>query len=267
MPTTGELKTNSGKEGSTINGYRSLYDKTTESAKAGYYAVILKDYNIKAEMSAAPHSGILRFTFPKHQQSRIQIDLARRIGGTSVEQYIKVVDKYTIEGWMKCTAEGGGWGHGRGQANYTVYFCATFNKPLLDYGVWSVPIPDSMNRGEGFIEDDNFQKLTAGAEILNGCSEKRGKHLGFFTNFSTKKSEQVLLKVGISFVSLEGAKLNLQSEIPTWDFLRIKENAHSLWTDALGKIEIKGGTDDQKTIFYTAMYHTMVDPRLLSDVD
>ena len=106
MPTTGELNTSSGRINNPEEGYRSKYSKEDEVAKAGYYATTLTDYGIKAEATAAAHSGILRFTFPENKQSRIQIDLARRVGGTSTEQYIKVVDQNTIQGWMKCTPDG-----------------------------------------------------------------------------------------------------------------------------------------------------------------
>ena len=121
-PTTGPLKTASGNALPPGVGYKSAYSKSDEVAKAGYYAATLTDYNIRTEATAAPHSGMLRFTFPEHKSSRIQIDLARRVGGTSVEQYVKVVGKNAIQGWMKCTPDGGGWGNGDGKPNYTVYF-------------------------------------------------------------------------------------------------------------------------------------------------
>ena len=134
MPTTGKMYTNSGRyTDKEKNGYRSHYLKSSEKASAGYYSVLLTDYNIKAEATAAPHSGMLRFTFPANKQSRIQIDLARRVGGTSTLQYVKVVNDHTIEGWMKCTPDGGGWGDGDGHADYTVYFYAEFSKPLKNY--------------------------------------------------------------------------------------------------------------------------------------
>ncbi len=267
MPTSGKLITNSGKENTPIKGYRSSYDKKSETAHAGYYSVELTDYHIKAEMTAAPHSGMMRFTFPANEQSRIQIDLARRVGGTSTEQYVKVLDDYTIGGWMKCTPQGGGWGNGDGQANYTVYFYAKFSKPLKNYGVWSVAIPDGVSRKRESVESESFQSLTAGAELINGCKEKKGKHLGFFANFATKKDEAVLLKAGISFVSMEGAKQNLTADISNWDFNEVRKKATTLWNKALGKMTIDGGTEDQKTVFYTALYHTMIDPRSFADVN
>ena len=98
MPTTGPLQKIAGREDGSIGGYRSHYDKATETARAGYYSALLTDYGIRAESSATPHCGILRFTFPEGEQSRIQIDLARRVGGTAERQYIEVVDKHTIAG-------------------------------------------------------------------------------------------------------------------------------------------------------------------------
>lgn len=267
MPTTGELKTNSGSLDNPDAGYRSRYDKKSEKASAGYYSVLLTDYQIKAEATAAPHSGMLRFTFPENDRSRIQIDLARRVGGTSTEQYIQVVDDHTITGWMKCTPEGGGWGNGDGQADYTVYFYAEFNKPLKDYGVWSADIPDGAVRKREEVTGEAYQQLIADAEIEKNIKEKQGKHLGFFTEFSTGEGEEVLLKSGISFVSMEGAKSNLRSEIKNWDFDEIKENATALWNASLSKIAIEGGTEDQRTAFYTALYHTQIDPRMFEDVD
>lgn len=267
MPTTGALQTSAGRISHPEEGYRSRYDKATEQAQAGYYSVMLTDMNVKAEATAAPHSGILRFTFPKHNQSRIQIDLARRVGGTSTEQYVRVVDHHTIEGWMRCTPDGGGWGNGGGQANYTVYFCAQFSKPLKTFGVWSADIPDNRRRKRQDIESQEYQRIIAQATIYPNCREFRGKHLGFYTEFPTTSNEPVLVKAGISFTSLEGARLNLATEIPHFDFDRIRESARYLWDKALGKILIRGGQDEDKHIFYTALYHTMIDPRNFTDVN
>ena len=86
-----------------------------------------------------PHSGMLRFTFPESKEARIQVDLARRVGGTSTLQSVEVVDDHTIKGWMQCTPDGGGWGNGDGKADYTVYFYAQFSKPFSGHGVWSRP--------------------------------------------------------------------------------------------------------------------------------
>lgn len=267
MPSAGPLKTNPGKEDPALPGYRSGYDKASETARAGYYSVVLTDNNIRAEAAAAPHSGILRFTFPKNKQSRIQIDLARRVGGTSVEQYVKVLDQNTIGGWMKCTPEGGGWGNGGGKPDYTVYFYAQFSKPIENFGVWSAGIPEGTDRRREFTESAEFQNITAKSEILKGCREKQGKHLGFYTEFPTGPGEQVIMKAGISFVSMDGARKNLETDIAGWNFDQVADNTRELWNQALGKIMIGGGTEEEKVIFYTGLYHTMIDPRAFGDVD
>jgi predicted alpha-1,2-mannosidase len=266
-PTNGLIKTFAGRNLSMGRGYRSRYSKDDEMAQAGYYAATLTDYHIRAELAAAPHSGMMKFTFPKDSCSRIQIDLARRVGGTSTLQYVKVIDDYTIAGWMKCTPEGGGWGNGAGKADYTVYFYAQFNKPLKKFGIWSATIPDNWSRKREAIESLRYDSLIAKSNILKGCREKEGKHLGFYTEFPTGKEEAVLLRSGISFVSIEGAKKNLNAEITNWDFNNLRGNAKELWNVALSKIKIEGGTEDQKDIFYTALYRTMIDPRNMADVD
>jgi predicted alpha-1,2-mannosidase len=267
MPTTGELKTIAGKEDGSIAGYRSRYDKTSERAEAGYYSVELADYGIKAESSATPHCGILRFTYPQNERSRIQIDLARRVGGTSVRQYVKVVDWQTIEGWMKCTPDGGGWGDGAGRADYTVYFHAQFSKPLTDHGFWSADIPNDWSRHKDDVVSLPYLRRVAEARVISGIDEIEGKHLGFYTEFATEADEEVTMKVGISYVDVEGARANFDAEIADKDFDTVRAAARNAWNRELGRIRVTGGTRDEKTIFYTALYHTMIDPRIHTDVD
>ena len=266
MPSSGPLHTSAGTAGST-EGYRSVYDKSSEKASAGYYSVLLSKYKIKAECTAAPHSGMLRFTYLKGGPSRIQVDLARRVGGTSTLQEVRVVDDHSIEGWMQCTPEGGGWGDGAGNVYYTVYFHAEFSKPLRDFGVWSAAIPDGWTRKREDVESRRYQDCVASARVIRGVREQQGKHLGFFTEFDTRPGEVVLLKTGISFVSVEGARANLSAEIADWDFDAVHRRTRDLWSHALGKMAVSGGTEEEKTVFYTALYHTLIDPRVLSDVD
>lgn len=268
MPTTGELRKVAGKEGNdSIKGYRSVYDKASEAASAGYYTVDLSDYKIRVEASATPRCGILRFVYPANEQSRIQIDLARRVGGTSTSQYIKVVDDYTIQGWMKCTPEGGGWGNGDGNARYTVYYYAQFSKLLTDYGFWSADIPDNWVRKRDEVVSIPYLKRVSEAPVIKGVKELEGKHLGFYTEFPTKEGEEVVMKVGISFVDMEGAANNFKQEIASKDFDQVEEEANDLWNKELSRVQVSGGTTDEKTIFYTALYHTMIDPRIYTDVD
>ncbi len=266
MPGTGPVVTYAGKEGKP-GGYRATYDKTSEKASAGYYCVTLSDSHIQSELTATPHCGFMRFTFPANKQSRIQVDLARRVGGTSVRQYIKVVNDHTIQGWMRCTPAGGGWGNGDGHADYTVYFYASFSKPLKDYGIWSANIPASWTRKLDDVTSDKYQDSLAHARILKGVTKQEGDHLGFYTSFATNEQEAVLMKTGISFVSIANAKQNLETEIKDWDFDRVHQQARALWNKALSKVLISGGTEEERITFYTAMYHTMIDPRSFQDVN
>lgn len=268
MPTTGPLKLVAGKENNdSIDGYRSAYDKATETARAGYYAVKLDDYQIQAECSATPHCGILRFTYPANPLSRIQVDLARRVGGTSTEQYLKVVDDHTVKGWMRCTPDGGGWGNGEGNADYTVYFYARFSKPLDNFGCWSADIPDSWSRKRDDVTSVPYLQRVAQAPVQKGKTEMQGKHLGFYAEFPTTEGEAVELKVGISFVDMEGAENNFRHEIASKSFEQVRREADELWNRELGRVRIAGGTADEKTVFYTSLYHTMIDPRIYTDVD
>nr|WP_319510288.1 GH92 family glycosyl hydrolase [uncultured Draconibacterium sp.] len=267
MPTTGQLKTSAGKAENLNQGYRSRYSKTSEKASAGYYTVFLDDYNVKAEMTATTHCGMYRFSFPENEESRIQIDLARRVGGTSSLQNVQIVDEHTISGWMKCLPEGGGWGNGLGKADYTVYFYAQFDKPLKDFGVWSANIPDDWTRKLEDVTSEEYQENIANADVLEGVKEIQGKHLGFFTNFSTEEDEAVILKVGISFASAEGARQNLEKEITAWNFDKVKEQAYESWNTAFSKLKVKGGSIEEKVVFYTALYHSMIDPRTFEDVN
>lgn len=267
MPTTGELKTSKGRDEKPEEGYRSRFSNDTEVAKAGYYAVTLDDYNIRTELTAAPKAGMIRFTYPKSNQSRIQIDLSRRIGGTSTEQFIEVVDDRTIRGWMKCPPEGGGWGNGAGNVDYTIYFYCQFSKPLSDYGIWSANIPDDWERLRLDVAGEKYQRLVSESMIEKGIKKKQGKHLGFFTEFKTEANEEALLKCGISFVSMDGAKKNLEHDIPHWNFDKTRKQADDSWAKVLESIHVEGGTERDKIIFSTALYHSFIDPRVINDVD
>ena len=267
MPTIGPLKTFAGTLVNPDEGYRSCYDKQSEYASAGYYSVQLTDYGIRAEATALPHSGMLRFTFPESNEAHIQVDLARRVGGTSVRQFIEVVGDNKIRGWMKCTPEGGGWGNGDGKADYTVYFCAEFSRPFKTHGIWSANIPDGCSRKRENIESESYRDWIRQSDIIPSVTTYEGKHLGFYADFDTRKDEQILLKSGISFTSLKNAEENLYAEMKGWDFDETHETCAQLCDKELAKVTVTGGTEDEKKVFYTALYHTLIDPRICSDVN
>lgn len=267
MPTVGPLKTFAGTLENPDEGYRSRYDKQSEFASAGYYSVQLTDYGIRAEATALPHSGMLRFTFPESNEARIQVDLARRVGGTSVRQFVEVVANNKIRGWMKCTPEGGGWGNGDGKADYTVYFCAEFSRPFLAHGIWSADIPDGCSRKRENIESESYRDWIRQSGIIPSVTTYEGKHIGFYADFDTRKGEQILLKSGISFTSLRNAEENLYAEMKGWNFDEMHKACVQLWDKELAKITVTGGTEDEQKVFYTALYHTLIDPRICSDVN
>ena len=273
MPTTGPMKLGSGRINHPGEGWRSAYSHANESAEANYYAGMLEKYGIRAELTAAPRAGMLRFSYPKNETARIQLNLARRIGGTSTRQCVKVVGDRAIEGWMRCPSAGGGWGNGEGNVSYTIYFHMEFSKPLDHYGVWKIDIPDNafpvqQGLASSYFYTDQYQDLVRRGEVLHGCNEYAGNHIGFFAEFpSLVMDEKVVVKSGISFVSVDGARKNLALDIPGWDFEETRRKGRALWDDALSAIEIGGALEFENKIFYTAMYHSMIDPRVISDVD
>ena len=239
MPQTGDLVIDR-------DAAKSPYTKDTEVAQAGYYSVMLDRYHVRTELTAAPHAGILRFTFPQAANSRIKVDLTRRIGGDgshSSQQFVRKVDEHTFEGWMKCDPSGGGWGNGAGGISYTLYFSMQTSVPVQTFGTWD------------------------GADISRTRKERTGTRSGFFVEFPTTANQQVVLKSGISFVSVEGARANLAHDISGWKFDDVRKAARAMWSKAIGGASIDGATEDQKTIFYTAVYHALLDPRSVTDVD
>lgn len=267
MPTTGNLQIIAGKENGEVKGYRSAYDKDTETAKAGYYSVNLTDYDIQVETSATPHCGIMHFTFPKNDHSRIQVDLAHRAGGTAEEEEIHILDDNTFSGWIHCTPDCGGWGDGDGKVEYTLYFYGKLSRPIEDYGFWNADIADGESRHRDDVNSKEYLENVASSKIIKGEKDLKGKHVGFFMEFPTKDKESVDLTVGVSFVDAEGAKNNYLTEIDKKDFKTVSKEAYDLWNQELSRVKVEGGSDEEKKVFYTALYHTMIDPRDCSDVD
>jgi predicted alpha-1,2-mannosidase len=147
-----------------------------------------------------------------------------------------------------------------------------FSRPLVDFGVWSIAVPEAglpkrSKQVSAAYQGDEFYALVKEGKIVPGCKEMEGTHLGFYTEFATRSGEQVSAKAGVSLVSMEGAAKNLANDIPRWDFDEVHLAGRTLWNEALAKIDIEGGDADQRTIFSTAMYHAMIDPRAVSDVD
>lgn len=231
MPNTGETRWNNGSDGKP--GYGSRFKHSSENADPGYYKVLLDDYNITAELTATTRVGMHSYTFPAASEANILVDLFHR--DEVLESSIKVISNTQIEGLRRSRS----WAE-----NQYVYFVAEFSKPFTSYE----------------IAIDNKTK----PGIKSADNEKNIKAI---FHFSTTAGEKILVKVGISAVSTHGASLNLNAEIPGWDFGSVRSSAKSIWNKELSKIVVEGGTDNQKTVFYTALYHTMVNPNIYMDVD
>ncbi|QES87144.1 GH92 family glycosyl hydrolase [Rhizosphaericola mali] len=240
IPTNGRLYMSPGTVDKKKPGFRSTFSHQDEQAIPGYYQVKLTDYGINAELTSSAHVGMHRYTFSEKDSSRIIIDLDHSLNKKRtywsckiLDAQIKVIAPNAIEGYRIIT----GWANMR-----KVYFHIEFSKPFKDVL---------------FANGNGAPKLNT---ILNGNALKAA------AEFDTKPGEQILSKVALSAVSIENARENMQAEIPNWDFDQVKQNAHDIWEKELDKIAIDG-TDSQKTIFYTALYHAFTQPNNIADVN
>lgn len=233
MPTVGEVKLTPGDEKDTSTGYRSKFDHKNENASPGYYSVLLDDYNVKVELTSTLRVGFHKYTFPETDKSHIILDLAFPYDDAE-ELIIKKVSDTEIEGLRRS--------HGWAYDQY-VYFVAQFSKPFS-----SVEL----------MLDDILQE---------GQDEIKGKNVKAVINYQTAQREEIMVKVGISAVSFNGARKNMETEIPDWNFKAIVKKSKDAWNKELSKIEIEGGTKDQQTFFYTSMYHACMSPDIYMDVD
>ncbi len=233
MPTVGKVQIKAGSKENPDEGYRSRFSHSKEIASPAYYSVFLDDYKIKAELTASYRSGIHKYTFPKSEESNIIIDLFHGLDNAK-EGYIKFTSNNKIEGYRISN----GWAK-----EHTFYFVAHFSKPAKQFGIFT---------------DDKLKE---------NANEAKGKNVKAYVNFSTLENEAVLVRIGISAVSIEGARKNLEKEIPNFNFDAVKKNGEKIWEKELDKIKIEGATEEQSTIFYTALYHSMITPNIFSDVD
>lgn len=241
MSTTGKLKVEPGTKENPGEGYRSKFSHQEEKASPGYYSVNLKDYRIKAELTVSERAGFHRYTFPKSDVSHILIDMQHGIGDKCTDAQVKIVNNTEIEGHRASN------GFVKKQ---NVYFCAKFSKPFSSFGTW------------------------AKNNIKTGSKEESGTNIGAYIDYVTSENEVVEVKVGISYTSIAQARLNLDTEIPQWNFDQVKEAAKTKWNKALAKIEIElDKTNDAKSAkqkletFYSALYHSLLFPATFSDVD
>lgn len=212
------------------------FDKSEEEASPGYYKVKLNNFDVTAELGATLRTGIHRYTFPEGQEQQVMLDLGHILqpnwGHRSINCKMTVIDNQTIIGERLSS----GWAN-----DHPVYFYAKFSRPF-----------------------DLKQVTNEGQAISTESIE--GKAVKAFLSFGSE-NEELLLKIGISPVSREGAKLNLEKELAHWDFDQAVTDAKTAWRDALNVIQVESQEKSVLTNFYTALYHSMMAPMLAQDVN
>ncbi|MGI9279852.1 MAG: GH92 family glycosyl hydrolase [Endozoicomonas sp.] len=216
---------------------QATFDKSNESASAGYYQVSFNESNIKAELTASKRVGVHRYTFPEGRPRNIKLDLGHTLDperNGSIINEIEIIDDYTIRGrrlsgdWVK---------------NQDIYFYAKFSAPIAQSKI-----------------------LSDAAEFQTPEGNVEGQYIQSYLEFEPG-TEPLEVKLAISPVSIEGAQKNLETEVPDWDFETVKVQTENEWREELSAIDIQGGSEVEKKNFYTAMYHSQMAPMIYQDVD
>lgn len=246
MPTVGKLFTVPG-DTSMIGkrkGYRSHYSHKDEVATAGYYSVLLKDYQIKAEVTATTRVAFQRYTFPASKESRILFDIGNRQGesGAVKDAEVKIKNKGTVvEGWVITLPE------------YVKKYQPGAEVPLYFYAVIDKK-PTAMGTFNG-------EKLKADSLSTTGVGA------GAYLTFQTTNQEQITVKVGVSYTSIDNARLNLETEAKALTFDEAKKQSHDMWNEHLSRIAVETDSKDDKVKFYTGLYHALLGRGIASDVN
>jgi predicted alpha-1,2-mannosidase len=248
MPTVGPLKLNPGTADKPGSGYRSAFSHKNEISEANYYKVKLDANNIIAEMTTSPRVGFHQYTFPRSDQSHIILDLMAGIYNypdKNVWTYMRVVNDSTVIGYRQTN----GWARTR-----TLYFAMKFSKPFFQHGY------------KNYSKREVYGGFWGKFNKINNFPEIAGRQLRAWFDFKTGEGEKVKIKFALSPVSMAGALNNMRTEIPGWDFNKVKNDGQQLWEKELHKIVIEG-SKDTKINFYTSMYHAMINPTVYMDVD
>lgn len=248
MPTIGALKLNPGTADKPGSGYRSAFSHANEVSAANYYKVKLDESNITAEMTTSTRVGFHQYTFPKSDQSHIILDLMAGIynyADKTIWTYVKVINDSTIVGYRQTN----GWARTR-----NLYFAMKFSKPFVQYGFKKYDKRQAYGGFWGkFNQSKNFPEIA-------------GKQIRAYFDFRTEENEKIKIKFALSGVSMDGAMANMMAEVPGWDFDKVKKDGQAQWETELEKITVNA-SKERKEDFYTAMYHTMINPTIYMDVD
>ncbi|MET0242597.1 MAG: GH92 family glycosyl hydrolase [Flavitalea sp.] len=227
-------------------GHRSRIRKNTETATPGYYSVELINYKIKTELTSTTRGGFFRMTFPESKEAHVLFNLLfpAEYPFVVLDARITKVTDTEIEGYSK--QQSGNWMKEGGWNEYTVHFVARFNKPFKAIGTWK------------------------GKDIIPNSNEVKGSgDIGAFVDFETKDNEEILMQTAISYVSIEQARLNMDTELKpfNWDFNAAALRARNTWNEILSKIEVEDKSEENKKKFYTNLYRSYSARSILSDVN
>ncbi|WP_234445891.1 GH92 family glycosyl hydrolase [Carboxylicivirga marina] len=245
MPTTGELNVDVNEYGTTISN---------EKAIPGCYSTKLDRYNIKAEVTATTRSGLSRFTFPEGK-ANILLDLGHGLTNES-GAHIKRVSENEIEGYKLL-----GTFCYNSHAVMPVYFVVRIKRDNMESGYWKFQNKLPGARHNWSSTSDTYKLYTKYNKELSG------EKIGTYFSFDAHEGEQVEVQVGVSYVSIDNARENLDAEQTNLSFEQIKQNAFDYWNTELKVVEVEGGTKDDKVMFYTALYHLLLHPNILQDVN
>lgn len=244
MPTQGELKTIPGLPTDSVKkGYRSAFDRNTEVVQPGYYSVLLKDYQIKAEVTATPRVAFQRFSFSKGGENHILFDIGNRQGesGAAVDASVVYTEDGRIEGWVITEPE------------YVKKY-----QPGAQVPLYFSAVVDKQPDGFGVFNGDN---------VKQGVRETKGVGAGVYLTYQVKDSVQVTAKVGLSYTSVENARINLLKEAENLSFDEVKEQSHQTWENYLGRVRVETADKNNKIKFYTGLYHALLGRGLVNDVN
>ena len=243
-PSTGLLLTTPGNpDGTGPRGYRSSYTHDDEEATAGYYRVMLNDYDINAEVTATQRVAFMRFTYPETQMAHLIFDIGHQQGesGKVKDAEVWVSEDGTVEGWVVTLPEYIKK-YQRG-ADQRIYFSAVVDKKPVFVGTFN---------GDEAYEDRTYA---------------HGKGAGAYLNFHTKDGDQITVKVGISYTSVQNARINLKAEATGVSFDQARASSQLVWGEALGRIRVEGKNEDDLKKFYTGLYHALLGRGIMSDVN
>ena len=247
MPTVGDLQLNPGTAEHPENGYRSRFNHSTEKATPGYYEVMLDDYGIKAQLTATPRTGVHKYTFPKDKDGHLILDLTHGIynyDGKVLWTSLRVENDTLLTGYRITN----GWA----RTNYT-YFAISLSQPIKNYGYKDK-------------EKINYNGFWRRFDVEHNFPEIAGRKVVAYFDFETSKNPELVVKVALSAVSTEGALKNLRAEASGRTFDELAAAARENWNRELDCFQVEG-TEDQKAMFYTSLYHTMINPSVYMDVD